>query len=192
MQCKARNAVNPNGLTSILTRQCDKSACKKRIRITLACLSENHCPECLKLDGCYFLKEKTPPHPHHPYCHCLLNFISYNTVLKNAKAVSDYSKYDPYLFNPEGKYPHNKEKLFKSWGYTISDAKWLQKEIERQAIEKYINGDYVLGKLDKEGQRISIRVEISRKDKESTVSFITGWMIYPNGKIQLTTPYGGK
>ena len=23
-------------------------------------------------------------------------------------------KYDPYLFNPQGKYPHNKEKLFKS------------------------------------------------------------------------------
>ena len=30
-------------------------------------LSENHCPECLMLDGCYFLKEKAPKHPHHPY-----------------------------------------------------------------------------------------------------------------------------
>ncbi len=29
-------------------------------------LSENHCEECLKLDGCYFLKEKAPKHPHHP------------------------------------------------------------------------------------------------------------------------------
>lgn len=144
------------------------------------------------LAECYFSKEKVPRHPHHPYCHCLLNSISYNTVLKNAKAFSKYSKYDPYLFNSEGKYPHNKEKLFKSQGYTIGDAKWLQKEIERQALEKYINSDYVLGKLDKEGQRISIRVEISRKDKEGTVSFITGWMVYPNGEIQLTTPYGGK
>ncbi len=112
--------------------------------------------------------------------------------MKNAKAVSDYSNYDPSLFNPEGKYPHNKEKLFKSWGYTINDSKWLQKEIERQALEKYINGEYTLGTLNEKGQRISIRVKITRKDKESTVSFITGWMAYPNGKIQLTTPYGGK
>ena len=38
MQSKAQNAVNPNGLTSILTRQCEKSALKKRIWIILACL----------------------------------------------------------------------------------------------------------------------------------------------------------
>ena len=155
-------------------------------------LSENHCPECLKLDKCWFLKEKAPKHPHHPYCHCVLEPISYNTVLKNAKAVSDYSKYDPYLFNPQGKYPHNKEKLFKSWGYTIDNAKWLQSEIERQGLDKYTNGDYVLGKLNEKGQRISIKVEIPRKDKDGTVSFITGWMVYPNGYIRLTTPYGGK
>lgn len=24
-------------------------------------LSDNHCPECLMLDGCWFLKEKTSP-----------------------------------------------------------------------------------------------------------------------------------
>jgi len=28
LQSKAQNAVNPNGLTSILTRQCEKSALK--------------------------------------------------------------------------------------------------------------------------------------------------------------------
>ena len=33
MQSKAQNAVNPCGLTSILTRQCEKSALKKRVRI---------------------------------------------------------------------------------------------------------------------------------------------------------------
>ena len=50
----------------------------------------------------------------------------------------------------------------------------------------------MLGKLNQDGQRISIRVEIPRKDKSETVSFVTGWMVYPNGHIQLTTPYGGK
>jgi len=31
-----------------------------------------------------------------------------------------------------------------------------------------------------------------RKEQTENVSFITGWMVYPNGKIQLITPYGGK
>lgn len=155
-------------------------------------LSVNHCPECLKLDVCYFLKEKAPKHPHHPYCHCLLNSISYNTVLKNAKAVSDYSKYDPYLFNPKYAKKHGKDKMFKSWGFDITDSKYLQAECEKQALEKYVNGNYDLGKLDKYGQRISIRISIPRKDTGEMVSYITGWMVQQNGKIKLNTPYGGK
>lgn len=34
--------------------------------------------------------------------------------------------------------------------------------------------------------------ECLRKAGEEPVSFISGWMVYPNGRIQLTTPYGGK
>ncbi len=82
--------------------------------------------------------------------------------------------------------------MFESWGYSISDSEWLQKEIEKQALEKYIKGDYTLGKLNKGGQRISIRIEIARKDTGDIVSFVTGWMVYPNGHIQLNTPYEGK
>lgn len=155
-------------------------------------LSDNHCPECLMLNECWFEKDKTPKWPHHPFCHCILEDIQYNDVLTQSTSNSAYSKFDPYLFNTEGKYPHNKEKLFKEWGYTVSDAKWLQSEINKQGLEKYISGNYVLGKLNKDGQRISIRIEIPRKDKTEKVSFITGWMVYPNGHIRLTTPYGGK
>ena len=61
-----------------------------------------------------------------------------------------------------------------------------------QGLEKYRTGEYALGFLNEQGQRISIRVEIPRKDREGTVSFITGWMVYPNGEIRLNTPYGGK
>ena len=155
-------------------------------------LSDTHCPECLMLDNCWFLRTKAPPWPHHPFCHCMLESISYELVAKNAIAKSNYSKFDPYLFNPDGKYPHNKEKLFNSWGYTIDDAKWLQKEIEKQALQKYINGEYKLGLLNSYGQRISIRIEISRKDNDEAVSFATGWTVLPNGQIKLNTPYGGK
>ncbi len=155
-------------------------------------LSDNHCEKCLSLHGCWFEKEKTPEWPHHPFCHCSLTDISYSEVLNKSFSESAYSKFDPYLFNTQKNYSHNKEKLFNEWGYTVKDAKWLQYEIEKQGVEKYVSGDYTLGKLNREGQRISIRVEIPRKDKVEKVSFITGWMVYPNGHIKLTTPYGGK
>ncbi len=155
-------------------------------------LSENHCEECLMLHECWFDKNKTPKHPHHPFCHCILEDIPYNDVLTKCKSICAFSKFDPYLFNRDKKYPHTKEKLFNSWGYTIDDSKWLQTEIEKQGLEKYVNGEYTLGKLNDKGQRISIRVEIARKDTGRNVSFITGWMVQPNGSIKLTTPYGGK
>ena len=47
-------------------------------------------------------------------------------------------------------------------------------------------------KLNKDGQRISIRIELDRKDKSEKVSFISGWMVYPNGLIHLNTPYGAE
>lgn len=155
-------------------------------------LSNKHCPECLKLDKCWFLKTKAPPWPHHPHCHCLLQPISHDVVLKNAVTKSDYSKFDPYLFDPENFYKHGKNKMFENWGYTINDSKWLQKEIEKQGLEKYVQGDYKLGVLNKYGQRISIRIEIPRRGTKESVSFITGWTVLPNGQIKLNTPYGGE
>ncbi len=112
--------------------------------------------------------------------------------IPEAEAKSDYSKYNPYLFDPDNFYKHKKNLLFEKWGYNINDAKWLQEEIERQGREKYIAGEYTLGVINHNGQRISIRVSIPRKDSGEEVSFITGWMLYPDGRIKLTTPYGGK
>lgn len=155
-------------------------------------LSPNHCSECLKLHNCWFSKESHPKHPHHTYCHCILEDIPYVNVMFNGTANCPYSKFDPYLFNTEKQYSHTKEKMFNSWGYTVADAKWLQNEVKKQALEKYINGEYQLGLLNKYGQRISIRVEIPNKTKGEFVSFITGWTVYPNGHISLNTPYGGK
>ena len=68
----------------------------------------------------------------------------------------------------------------------------MKEEIEKQGLEKYRNGDYTLGLLNKYGQRISIRVELPRKNGDGIVSFFTGWMVKPNGLIQLNTPFGGK
>ena len=151
-----------------------------------------HCLECQQLHECWFAKDHAPIWPHHENCHCRLEKIDYLTVLMNASTVSDYRKFDPYLFNTNGLQTHNKEILFAEWGYTVEDARWLQTEMERQAKEKYIAGEYIFGKLNWNGQRISIRITIPRKDGSGDVSFTTGWMVEPNGKLRLTTPYGGK
>ena len=153
---------------------------------------KTHCEECLRLDSCWFLEGNVPPCPHHPYCHCTLDPIPYASVFGNVSVYSDYGKFDPYLFDTTGLQTHNKEKLFKEWGYTVDDAGWLQVEIERQAKERYIAGKYTLGKLNWNGQRVSIRVIIPRRDGTGEVSFITGWMVEPGGKLRMTTPYGGK
>ena len=68
----------------------------------------------------------------------------------------------------------------------------LKEEMERQGLEKYISGEYTLNKLDYNGQRINIVIKIPRKDNGEEVSFISGWMVMPNGKIRLATPYGDR
>ena len=155
-------------------------------------LSDSHCEECLKLDGCWFTKDKTPEWPHHPYCHCVLKGISYNEVVNNATATAAYSKFDPYLFDINDLYKHGKSQMLESWGYSVKDSEYLKAETEKQGLQKYLSGEYRLGVLNKYGQRISIRIEIPNKKQEGTVSFVTGWTVHPNGKITLNTPYGGK
>ena len=113
-------------------------------------------------------------------------------VAANAETYRDFGKLDLSFFNTQGRHPHGKDKLFNEWGYTVDDARWLQAEIEKQALEKYLAGDYVLGKLNREGQRISIRIVIPRREGMGYASFVTGWMVEPNGKLRLSTPYGGK
>lgn len=72
------------------------------------------------------------------------------------------------------------------------DSLWLQQEYCCQAKEKYAKGNFTLNKLDEYGQRINIEITLPRKDGKGNVTFISGWMTYPNGKIMLTTPYGDK
>lgn len=155
-------------------------------------MGKTHCDTCLRLDKCWFVDEedKMPALPQHPFCHCTKEPLPISQVLLYATAASDYSKFNPYLFDPENYYKHGKAGALESWGYTVADSQYLKDEIERQGLEKYTSGEYTLHKLRDEGQLIDIRVEIPRKDQAKTASFVTGWMVYPNGHIQLVTPFG--
>ena len=82
--------------------------------------------------------------------------------------------------------------MFIKWGYDIINIEYLIQEYIRQAEEKYASGNFQFGKLNEYGQRISIAIELWRKDRKEKVEFKSGWMVYPDGNIQLTTPYGGE
>lgn len=145
-----------------------------------------HCAKCLNINGCCFPKNNMPEYPLHPNCHCRLVPIS-NI---NFNAECPIEKFVDYIFDAL-KTP-SKKALFESWGYSKIDSKWLQEEFCRQAKEKYMNGNFEMGEINNYGQRISIEIILPRRDKEGTVKFISGWMVYPDGEIVNTTPYGGK
>ena len=108
-----------------------------------------HCGSCLSLHKCGFVFEKAPVSPLHEKCHC-------TTVAIPATQV--------------------KNKAFESWGYTVSDSEWLQKEIEKQGKLQYLLGNYELGALNMRGQRISIRVTILRKKEQEKYPLLqVGW-----------------
>ena len=149
-------------------------------------LSKKHCAMCLNLNGCCFVKEKSPKQPLHPNCHCDLFEIPSITV----KADCPIEKITDYIFSDTKN--NGKKYLFESWGYSIMDSEELKNEFEKNACLTYSVGEYDLGKLNEYGQRISIKIKLKRKNSTEFVYFLSGWMVYPNGKIVLTTPFGGK
>lgn len=71
-------------------------------------------------------------------------------------------------------------------GFTINDSNYLKEEYENQAVKKYCNSEYKLGKLDMQGQRINIDIKFVRHGRNFV--FTSGWMIRPKGEITNNTP----
>ena len=162
-----------------------ESNAEKNANVLIGTISK-HCAMCLNLNGCCFVEEKCPPKPLHPNCHCFCVDIPSIT----AKAECHIEKFTNYVFVPS--LIDDKKQLFELWGYYIMDSEYLRQEFIKQVKLAYSVGDYELGKLDKYGQRINIVIKLKRKNTNEYVLFVSGWMVYPNGKIALTTPYGGK
>ena len=158
---------------------------EKSTNVLIGAISK-HCAKCLNLNGCCFVKEKCPSKPLHPNCHCYMIDIPSIT----AKAECPIEKFTKYVFVPS--LIDDKKQLFELWGYSIIDSDNLQQEFIKQAKLAYSVGDYELGLLNDFGQRIKIEITLKKKNKNEYVTFMSGWMVYPDGKIILTTPYGGK
>ncbi|MDE7106821.1 MAG: hypothetical protein K2O39_00690, partial [Clostridiales bacterium] len=158
---------------------------EKKMNAVVASIIPIHCAKCLNMNGCCFAENKCPEEKFHDNCHCKTERIENLTV----KAECPIEKFTEYIFNDF--YKDGKEQIFKNLGYTISDSATLKSEMEKQAYSAYLSGEYELGTLDSYGQRINIYVTLTSKNGKQ-VTFKTGWMTYPDGKILLTTPFGGK
>lgn len=164
----------------------DEPEWKREIVRAIAALF-GHCMECTALSGCYFKDDisRCPEHPRHTNCDCK----KINTAAPRAVAYCDINKFIGYIFSD--KYASNgKRHLFEQLGFTDQDSEFLKSEYERQAGEKYISGNYKLGKIDSNGPRMNIEINFNHPDR-GLVSFVSGWMIRPNGHITCNTPLGG-
>ncbi len=148
-----------------------------------------HCRPCTVLSGCYFVKSKSPEKLAegdgllHPRCDCILKNI-FNSIIKADCKIEKFSR---YIFSK--KYEENGKKvLFESFGYTMEDSEWLKAEYERQAKQKYLNGDYIIRGLNPQyGQDINIVIELLTPIGRR-VEIISGWKVHPLGLITCNTP----
>ena len=157
---------------------------EKRANVLKSAILRTHCARCLNMNGCCFAEDKCPQAPLHEKCHCEAERIYNITVV----AECPIEKFTGYVFDKVQN--KGKKELFESWGFTIADSVALKSEFEKQAYQAYLSGKYELNTLDSFGQRINIYVTLTTNTGKQ-VSFKTGWMSYPDGKILLTTPFGG-
>ena len=155
-----------------------------------------HCLICTALSGCYFAKYNMPGDVHgndgllHPKCDCYVETIANSTLKYDVNIVCPIEKFTAYIF--ADKYADNgKRKLFEMLGYSIEDSYELKTAFEKQAKDKYLCGDYILGKLDVYGQNINISINLMNKNGRS-VEFKSGWKVYPEGLLNCITPMGDK
>lgn len=153
----------------------------QRELIRLVLLIFGHCLVCTKLDGDYFVESNMPQMPFHDNCDCTKITKSKPIVLNRINAVCDLRKLTEYIFTKN----NSKKRLFESWGYTIKDSQFLKKIFEDQATVQYKKGCYKLKDVDLYGQRIAIEINLNGN------IFYSGWMVYPEGLIKNTTPFGG-
>ena len=141
-----------------------------------------HCINCTALSGVYFARNNIPEYPQHPHCDCLILNIAFSKVLYNASATFPANKIKSYVFNST---ENGKKEIFESIGYSLETSDDLRYEMQQQALENYLKGNYRIKGLDRYGQRIAIPITLNG------TTFYSGWILEPEGRIRNTTPFGG-
>lgn len=109
---------------------------------------------------------------------------AYSSVKNSALAECDIRKFTEYVFK-NVKDSKEKNKIFYALGFDINDSEYLQKEYCKQALKQYLLGNYICKDLDIRGLRLAIPITLRG------ITLYSGWLLYPEGKIKNTTPFGG-
>lgn len=146
-----------------------------------------HCLICTGLSGCFFPDLNEPRYKPHDYCDCEVYPIIQPKYI--SEAYCDLRKFTKYIFTNtiDSK---GKNAVFDEWGFKIGDSAYLKNELEEQAKQKYLSGEFEMGTLDKYGQRITINITL-QTEKQGVKIFKSGWLVHPLGRITCNTPFTG-
>ncbi len=169
-------AVKPHCVKCVVVNQCwfKNENGKKPERFDYTKYSDKVLEKLKGIDGLY-----------HPHCHCKEIAIPNPTEKTLNVVVKDDKIYDFF---------DRKNGLATAWGYTIADKTLFKDSYTTSVQQQYLNGDYSIFKYDGFGFQITIIASVPgiNEKQGKTYKFQTGFMVYPNGKIQNTTIFGGK
>ena len=163
--------------------------------IRMLMMAFGHCLKCTALSGCYFAMDKVPRAKNktdgllHNNCDCYLVSVPKRNLYSIIEAYCPIEKFTEYIFS--NKYKNGKRELFELLGFNKDDSGFLRWEYERQAKEKFLNGDYTLGNLDMFGQNINIIITLKNRAGRE-VEFKSGWKVQSEGLLSCNTPLGGR
>ena len=171
-----KEAVKPHCVKCVVANQCwfKNEKGKKPESFDYSKFSDNVLQKLKGTDGLY-----------HPNCHCKEVAIP-NPTKSSISIVIDDRKIDDFYRRKNG--------LANAWGYSLLEKNDFKKAFINSVLKEYLNGNYVIFKHDGFGIQITIIASIPgiNYKKGRTYIFKTGFMIYPNGKIENTTIFGGK
>ena len=167
---------------------------------------KSHCVKCVVVNYCWFKNEKSKKPEHfdystfsdkaleklkgieglyHPNCHCKEIAIP-NPTEKTISIIVDDRKIDDFYRRKNG--------LAVAWGYSFLEKNIFKKEFINSVLNEYLNGNYSIFKYDEHGIQITIIATVPGINYKlgRAYKFQTGFMIYPNGRIENTTIFGGK
>jgi hypothetical protein len=115
----------------------------------------------------------------------------YGATTWESRASAPVAKFSDYIF--EAGADHGKDAVFRALGYSADDSAMLTKMWEQQAGARVAAGEYSFGKLNLYGQRIDIEIVLPGKGAAAgqTGYLRSGWMLQPDGRVTLNTPFTG-
>ena len=116
----------------------------------------------------------------HKWCHC-------KEVPLPPLDIDDIDIIIEYLFRA-------KSDWVAALGYDPSDRNKFVDELKKKTKKGYVNGDYIIQDYTKYGVKIRVVASIdgAHKDRKKEYKVIGSYMVFPNGKIKMNTPMGGK